>query len=287
MTKTLEAVTEIVKILREEGSMNKAKLMNKVGATRRTFYRTLKALREAGVVLEEGGICYWHEFLETRVYRSDFEAEQALKHSKNVALSLKDRLYGRRYHLEGDLMPELKYKTSALMHLRIGYVNVYRVFEEAEAIRHRINQRRSELKKRIMAKLPSIKTESKIELEINPDNMAEIISEDIISVLRKRDSFFFNNLKIKDGIVESGRYTLGKNFHEKDAFEVLTNFIKEEEASIANRKVCRKIVNIENQHYELSQMFEKEIETLITLVENGTPLKGKCDYCPKVKIKTS
>jgi len=58
----------------------------------------------------------------------------------------------------------------------------------------------------------------------------------------------------------------------------------EQEADIENRESCGIMINLGASYYKLRQSLEKEVKMLISIVENGSPLRGKCQLCPKVKI---
>ena len=70
----------------------------------------------------------------------------------------------------------------------------------------------------------------------------------------------------------------------KDAVDELRKFILEQEADIENRESCGIMINLGASYYKLRQNLEKEVKMLTSIVENGSPLRGKCQLCPKVKI---
>jgi len=270
-------VAKIIKTLRAEGSLGSAELMDKVNAPKRTFYRAVSVLRDSGVVVMDSGKYFWYEFLDTRAYKNELEANLALKHSSNIASGLKHMIEGyRSYFVEGELLPKANYVESALMHLKTGYGETYKLFEKAEETKKLVNKEELEFKERIKAKLlvSSLQTQY-------PENMAKIILDDIKEVLRGRKPSFLNDLQIKDGTVKSGGYT---SLTAVGMFESLKHFMTEEEASKENRENCARIVERENRYYKLNQKFERETRGLVMQVENGTPLKGSCQMCPKVKI---
>lgn len=271
------SIARIIKILRAEGSLSPGDLKKKVGMPRRTFYRALSALRDGGVVVKEGERYYWYEFVDTRRYGSEFEANQALKHSRNIASGLK-HIMGRSgtYFVEGDLMPNAEYAEPALMHLRTGYSGTYEVFEKAENIRGQVNKKEREFEDGIKARLLASSLQPQY-----PEHVAKIVHNDIKEVLRGRKPYFLTNLHVEGEKVCSGAYTF---LAESEMFEQLKHLIMKEEASKENKEICRRIVELENKYYNLRQIFEREIESLIMQVENGTPLKGSCQLCPRVKI---
>ena len=91
---------------------------------------------------------------------------------------------------------------------------------------------------------------------------------------------FLESVKIIGDEVKSIGYTLAK----KDAFDELRKFILEQEDDIENRESCGIMINLGASYYKLRQSLEKEVKMLTSIVENGSPLRGKCQLCPKVKI---
>ena len=273
----LVSIARIIKILRAEGSLSPGDLIKKVDVPKRTFYRALNALMDGGVVVKDGGRFYWYEFLDTRVYESEFEADQALKHSRNVALGLK-HIIGRSmgYVVEGEVMPKAEYVEPALMHLRTGYSGTYEVFEKVEKVKGQVNKKEREFEEGVKARVLA----SSLQVQ-HPEHVAEIVLHDIKEVLRGRKPYFLTNLHVEGEKVESGAYAF---LAKREMFEPLKHFIMEEESSKENRESCKRIVELENICYTLRQKFEREIESLIMQVENGRPLKGSCQVCPRVKI---
>jgi len=273
----LMSLVNIIKILRAEGSLSPGDLMEKVDVSKKTFYRALSALRDSGVVVKDGGRYYWYEFLEARVYKNEFEANQALDHSKKIVSGLK-HMIGRSasYWVEGELIPKAEYAEPALMHLRTGYSGTYELYEKAENAKGQVNKKERQFKEGTTATLLA----SSLQVQY-PENVVTIILEDVKEVLRGRKPYFLSNLRIEDEKAKSGGYTLSVR---KEMFEPLKQFIMKEETSKENRESCARIVELENKYYTWRQKFEREIKILIMQVDNGRPLKGSCHVCPKVKI---
>lgn len=273
----LVSIARIIKILRAEGSLSPGDLMKKVGMPKRTFYRALNELMDWDVVIKDGGRYYWYEFTDTKRYESEFEANQALKHSKNIVSGLK-HIMGRStsYFVEGDSKPKAEYVEPALMHLRTGYSGIYEVFEKAEKTEGQVNKKEREFEEGIKARFLA----SSLQLQY-AEHVAKIVLNDIKDSLRGRKPFFLTNLRVEGEKVTSGVYTFSV---EVEMFEPLKRFIINEESSKENRESCGRIVDLENKYYTLTQKFKKEIEFLIMQVENGIPLKGSCQVCPRIKI---
>lgn len=273
----LVSIVKIINTLRTEGSLSPGELMSKVGAPRKTFYRALDALKESGVVVTEGGKHYWYESLDTRVYKSEFEAKLALDHSVNIASGLKHLVEsGRTYLIEGEHMSKPEYVKPAIMHLRTGYDRIFEIFENSENTRRQADAKEQELEKQIAERLrvSSLQTEY-------PENLVKIIIDDIKEILRGRQPHFSNDLQVQGEEVKSGSYT---SLVKKEQFDSLKRFIAEQETSRKNEEICSEIVRLENKYFGLRQKFVEEIDILIMQVKNGTTLKGNCELCPKIEI---
>ena len=170
---------------------------------KKTFYRALNTLQEAGVVITKDGKHYWYEFLDTRVYRNRLEAELALEHSENVASGLKYLLgTGGTYVLEGELMPDPEYVEFALLHLKTGYNATFKIFQKAESVRNQATQLEIELEKEIKAKLLASSLQTQY-----PENVTKIILSDVKEVLRGHEPYFLKDVRVQDKEVKSGSYT--------------------------------------------------------------------------------
>lgn len=280
-TGVLVSVSGIIRTLREKGGLSTRDLFADVGGSRRTFFRALSALKEAGVVVKVGEKYYWYEFVEERVYGSAFEAEQALHHSRIIVSGLNYILQRGRYSVEGELRSREEFKERALMHLRTGYPEIYRVYERAEGAREEAFVEERRVRDGIKARLPA-------SLQVaEPEYVAEIIVEDIKEDLTGRAPRFLPRLRVEGGEVRCAPYTLipSEAYDEPmGAFGELRSFITREESEEGNRGSCGRILNLANRYYNLRQTFEHEIEDLIAMVESGTPLRGRCRLCPKVRI---
>lgn len=258
----------------------------KADMSRKTFYRALDALKESGVVVTQVGKHYWYEFVDARVFGSEYEAKQALHHSSNIATGLKHLLGSQgTYSTWGEQAPNPKYVRHALMHLKTGYREIFEVFEKSEKIKEQIHEEELKLKRELEAKLlsSSIKTSY-------PEHIVDIVLSDLKETLRGRKTFFLDDLRIQNRQVKSGAYTSLLDAKEADMnkmFESLKHFIATEESARENRKSCMEVVELESKYYNLRKAFDREIENLIMLVENGNSLKGRCQICPKDKIISS
>jgi hypothetical protein len=110
------------------------------------------------------------------------------------------------------------------------------------------------------------------------------ICRDIKEILRGREGDFLSDLKAD----ESGRVKIGAiPLDEKGELELIKQFILTEEAAKENKSTCTKIVDLENEFYTLRKSLDEGTEALILHVINGTPLNGKCDLCPKVRVRSN
>lgn len=273
----LVSVKKIIEILRAEGSLTPGDLLEKVEASRKTFYRALKPLKECGVVVDKDGMTYWYEALESKRFKNTYEAKQSLIHSVNLASGLKNLLgTGKSYFIEGDLMPDPKYEDSALMHLKTGYMPTHKIYLKAESTRDETFKIEREIEEKIKTKLLT----SSIPVNY-AENIVKMIISDIKEILRGHKPYYVNNIEIQGELVKSGAYT---DLIKTEMFDPLKNFMMKEESLASNRKSIGQIVELEHTYFNLRKEFESRIEHLILKVENGTSLIGKCSLCPKDRI---
>lgn len=83
------------------------------------------------------------------------------------------------------------------------------------------------------------------------------------------------DIKIEEGAVMFE----GNVVEAEEYFESLRTFIQGEEALAENREACRAILKLEDDCSELMRLFRRDVEELILLVENETPLEGRCNIC--------
>ena len=123
----LVAVKRIINYLMKNGSASSEELYTKVEVKKRTYYRALKCLLEAKVVIRrDDGFYCWYEYLENVVFTNEVEAEEALKHSRNIARGL-ESLIGNKKRFFGneDYLEDKDYCEPAIMHLKTGYPDIY------------------------------------------------------------------------------------------------------------------------------------------------------------------
>ena len=272
----LEAVTKIIKYLREKGAASSEELSMNVGARTRTYYRALNSLLEAEVVIKrEDGFYCWYEFMEYMTFHNELEAREALNHSRNIAKGLRFLIGEEKGHIiDVNYAVDRGYLEHAIMHLKTGYPEVYKGFYQAEKDREDILDAEARAMKRIRG---DVLVSHQV---LYPEHLVFIILEDIKGTLMGREPSFLESVKIVGDEVKSIGYSLAK----KDAVDELRKFILEQEADIENRESCGIMINLGASYYKLRQSLEKEVKMLISIVENGSPLRGKCQLCPKVKI---
>jgi len=273
----LVAVETIIKYLMHNGSANPEELFNNAKTKKRTYYRALKCLLEANVVIKrEDGFYCWYEYLENVSFNNELEAKEWLNHSQNITkgLRLLTENEKRRFKDNNSLVNK-DYYEHAIMHIKTGYPEIYKNYFQSE------KDRKERLKLELNAK-EKIKSGILASFQVLfPEHLTFIILEDIKAILTGRVPAFFENLKIINEEVRSIGYTLAK----KGSFDDLQKFISKQEEESENRDSCGKIIDLSARYYHLRQAFEKEINLLIRMVENGTPISGRCHLCPKIKIR--
>ena len=272
----LVSVTIIAKTLMQEGSLTVSELMARTGAPKKTFYRAMNALKDAEVVIQEGGTVYWYESYQTRIYQSQFEAERALEHSRYIAQGLVSLMPGSGLLRRPGLAPDVEYAGYALAHLKAAYPKVHHAYQQAERMREQTLGEEKRFEESVLARMPP-----SLGLRV-PRRIPQIILADIKSVLRGGGPLYLDGLSVDGEEVRSLEYTLAG----KDDFESLKKFVAGEEGLEENVGAGRRIVELENSYYKFAGDFEREAGLLIVQVENGTPLKGHCPVCPRVRVQS-
>jgi len=273
----LRAVVSIIKTLREKGATSSEDLMD--GLPRRTFYRALDALKNANVVLEDGGLYRWCETPGDNVYASEYEAEKALFHSRNLLAGLRSLVTEGRVSLDTELSTEEKDREYSLAHLRTGYQEISDDYNRAEHLKKRIGNKEEELGKRIGEE--SLKAMPK---HWSRSTLVHVLAGNVVSdikeALRGHDASFVLNLSTERGETRSNPYVLGP----AEAYETLRKLILDQERSEENLRICRAIIELENKYYPLRRRLQEQVRTLVMQVENGSPLRGHCSLCSTIRI---
>ena len=234
-------------------------------------------MKESGVVVTVNGNHYWYESLDKRAYKNELEAKLALEHSVKIASGLKNLVEGgRTYFVKDELVPNSEYSEVALAHLRTGYEKIFELFEKGEKARQQAYASEKVLRKVVTESLVSYSLQTEY-----PEILATMVLNDIKETLRGRQAYFLNDLRIQDELVKSGSYS---SFAKKEQIELVKKFILEQETSERNKEIGAEIVESESKYFNIQQEVGKEIKSLIMQAENGTPLKGKCQLCPKIEI---
>ena len=273
----LVAVRRIINYLMKNGSANPEELFTNVRAKKRTYYRALKCLVDANAVIKrEDGFYCWYEYLENVSFNNELEAKEWLNHSQNIikGLRLLTENEKRRFKDNNSLVNK-DYYEHAILHIKTGYPEIYKNYFQSEKDRKELLDlelnAKEKIKRGILASFQVL----------FPEHLTFIILEDIKAILTGRVPAFFEGLKIIDDEVWSIGYTLAK----KGSFDDLQKFISKQEEDSENRDSCGKIIDLSARYYHSRQAFEKEINMIIRMVENGTPINGRCHLCPKIQIR--
>ena len=272
---SLGAVGRIIRILRMKGSMRPKDLLAETMFPRKTFYRALNMLKDVGVVVKEEGEYCWYEHSGARIFESEFEAKLALDHSKKIALGFKQILQRGKYASEGISNVE-KYAEYGLNHLETGYVKNYESYEKTNIIVGMLERNEKELKEEIRSRLPS---------EVFRENttyFVDFILNDLRRIFEGREPRLLSRIEILgDG------FKLDGHIFSKVDYNVVEDFVNSEMMNENNRIRYGAIADLINQYRNTRNSFEEEITELISQVDNGTPLRGRCPLCPKIRISES
>jgi len=274
--KLLAGCKAILKVLDEGGPLTRSQVMELTKIPKGTIDRYLWVLVELERV-ERINKKKYALHSDVYIYENKTDRDLALSHSKNVASGLEHLLRKGSYSVRDDSVSGDKYEECALMHLRTGYRELYAVFEKAAAFESDVEQEEKRLMDAVKRRLISLSLPTKT---LNPENVARVVYEDIKAALTGHDAGFLSNLGVDGGRVMSGGCSLAG----EDVAEQVRNFIRKEEASEENRESVNRIAETENKYCDLRRKFGKEMDALIMRVENGTPLQGSCQMCPRVKV---
>jgi DNA-binding Lrp family transcriptional regulator len=270
------SIKEIVSILRSGGPIAASDLLPKTKASRKTVYRALDTLKEAGIVVEKGGLYYFFQDADVRVYETRSDYELALKHSEKLVPGLEYLMLSStgKEHGEKERSGE-----SVVMHLKTGYPEIYKLSEKVDSVRTSIKTEKRDFRQKFEEKL---RKEFSSGL-LYPEYSFIIVYEDIMNVVRGSERVFLDNFQVENHRVTCGGYTLAK----EHLAETLKKFLEDQEVATTNMDHCRKIAELQNGYFEAKSEFDKQAELLKHQVENGTPLQGRCSICPNVKIRSS
>jgi len=259
----------VLKALEKEGPLQRSQIMNLAKIPKGTIDRYLWVLKELKCIEKIGRKYVLHS--DILIYENKTDRDLALNHSKNIALGLKFIIRPPdSISFEGS--PYVEY---ALKHLKTypPYRRIYETFESSENARKQLIEEENQFKGNVKARLLS----SSLHV-LYPDNVAEIVLEDIKEVLRGRQPLFLLNIKVEGEDVKSQGWILAK----KEMLKQVKQFVKTEEDSKDNLESCKRMMELENKYNTARQELVKEIEGLILQVENGMPLMGSCTCCPRV-----
>jgi len=213
--------------------------------------------------------------------------EEALEHSKRFFRSKKLRS-SNRGHKNFERIIYREYKEEFIQHLKTGYPEIYKLYEEWK-----------KMKREMLRKWDEFKEELSKEIEnrgfkIAPSNSSSIEDRIVFKKIHKMfrklfDKKIVKNIKIDEQIkleVRNGQiycslYLAGPispNPSIKDELEILIKDILNSDKFInlykEYDKLRKRIEEIEKELYE-------KIERLVKKIELGNPIKGYCDSCPE------
>lgn len=268
---------KILEALEKEGPLIRKQIMRFTKIPNGTIDRALNVLCDLGRIERVHRRYMLHS--DIYIYMNMIDRDRALDHSKKIASGLLSIIQMPRYHVGGELTPSIEYEEDALKHLRTApeYCKTYNAFKESKKAEREAHEEEKRivrgLKERTLSKRLKFKDKSK-----SGKIIAKEVYKDIMETLKGNEPPFLTNLTIGDGQVKSGSYALAP---EKE-FDKLRKLVLKEEKSVKNVNDCKKILELDNSHYETWKEFKKAVKLLIKQVENGTPLKGRCNQCPNV-----
>ena len=257
-----------------------------------TLYAIRDILSGAKLIFEEGGKWYYtckkekEELLKDyQEFKNKDEYDTKLNHSKNLLKQAIAEEESNEFNVDLYRFQDSYNFTFFLQHLKTGYPDIYKLYEKVEKNNFEMEEAFSAL----LQKIKEGTLERGVELSKYPEKFNDLqkeidkMPENIFYSLKEYLNYFFDkDRKIK--------YTSA-------AMEVtFPVYSKEERKEFI--KYCSHSEDIKKLHSELVELTKERAKDyaclhidiksiIIKVVEDGEPLRGTCDRCPKVTIGRS
>jgi DNA-binding PadR family transcriptional regulator len=278
--KKLPAISKATKELKEVGLIDVRFSPQKRGGVRRYYHLTERGRVIVEVILKGRQIPERREYTEAEVKMLATHGRQF----KDSILYLLERRYGRRY----DYNAAMRWMPNLESHLRTGYPEVYRLYDDCKKLREEMSRLREEMKHKVEKRFE----ESFADLlgSLSPDDKEGVkrrIAEGVVerandrlrgyeATVRERDEAW----DFIDGVILYRGTRLLDSARRENLGE-LRNFVIETSDELM--KDYRKILELENVYYEKQKALEKELDDrLLKGIESDLPLRGRCRTCEDI-----
>ncbi|RLI00133.1 hypothetical protein DRO19_00325 [Candidatus Bathyarchaeota archaeon] len=235
----------ILDILRE-GPKTTSQILNLTGYSKATVIRILHEFEMLKLIKKMEGLWYWHEY--SREFANAKEYEIMLEHSRGLIPGFQSLLKSVLGIKEKHEEKNLKLQYYAEQHLRTGYPEVYYKLMELR----------------------------------NADKKAKETIVKYLAILEDKRLCFLQGKLIEIKPLYPGVFAM--------TFAAIPGITaKTEEEALKYQKVMREIADIvkeeESKLLQIYKHLSDEVYTIILETEHGSPLLGKCNACPKIKVK--
>ena len=280
--------------------------LEKKGIKRREAYRCLEVLKDIDLIKESKGEYIWKSGLEE--FKNVEEYKIKLNHSKNLVRQVIEEKESNEESNEFNMVIQIEEPNNfnidinrfedsynfgyLLQHLKTGYPDIYKLYEKLE----KTNSEMEKVFSVLYQKIKEIALETDIDAPklhqrkfVDSKKEIALMPANIFYSLKDYLNFFFD----KDTIETIGTYDPVKDtwipgyrpvYSEEDRKEFIENCISSEDI----KKLHSELVEISKKTERDYALFNIEIKfVIIKVVEDGEPLRGNCDRCPKITIGRS
>jgi hypothetical protein len=273
--KTLKQLFIVFKKLKKSPLSPKEleKEVNKeIEISRKQLFRILSLLKEMRLIKQDGD--KYHYFEPWQVFKNRDEYEIKLKHSKILLEPL----------IISNFRSADIYDKNLLQHLKTGYLEIYRKYEEWKSYKGKYIKSKKKFNKKIEREAYRNGFEIiKYEKMINKgkqlsDSLYELIEGYILHKDYKEENIVYRNGCVCD---EYMGVVLAKNQEFiKDIRIMISTLLSSNEI----KQAFKEMKKLKKQKDEADINYLKDITRLALEVKHGEPLKGYCPLCPKVTI---
>jgi DNA-binding MarR family transcriptional regulator len=170
----------------------------------------------------------------------------------------------------------MMYVDDLVSHLE-EYPNLYSLYREVKELREKIDQAKDSIRKAIGSKIPKGIDESLL------NNIVDVVMENLYS-LAKEGETHINHIRVKEGEVVYGGYTLSKSAED---LEAIKKFLDEEVKE--HLEEAKEIVEAETEYHNKYEELSKGLRELQKQFEIGN-IRGRCKTCrgiPRIIASTT
>ena len=269
------------------------KRFSKNGIPHDTLYDIIRLLERVGIIYknEDDGKYYYIWTRYFQYFENWHEYQIKLKHSENLINEVEKRIKrspGEAYGTT-EIVRErhLSLNNDFVDHLKTGYPKIYELYEDLEEKNRILQEKEEEFINFIKNKIKTSGFEIIDRKEKDRKGVYHGIIELICLYLRDRKLGLCDPVKLfvdEDTIRDERYLALGiapSSVELKELEDTINSIISDKDVI----NLYDELKSLESERDGIYYELKKNLERLIDKVKNGTPLKGWCDNCPKIKFK--